>query len=310
MVDLGTDEGTTGPQDVAAAGAASHQVLDGDTSSHPPDLGAAAHGLPDNYDFSTMCHEITPEISLEKLLLTHMPTEVWGGAGGQQDEKKRPTVPPTSPSSDAQAMQLQQQSKNESMQDDTSSPEMAITGFSDLMEMMQFANGPSGSGLTTPTSEPCTCLPDLTASLFSLRSRAEAMQVDEFLVLFRQAMRKWEVVEVCPSACCSSRSFALLLLMNVQELVSLLLEITSAVNGTKDASRNRGDSVPAINLGAFTVDDEMDQGIIAHIILAARMRELHSFITRTSSKIKFAGLDDICTRLNNLMMTLRGAFTT
>lgn len=134
------------------------------------------------------------------------------------------------------------------------------------------------------------------------------MQVDRFLVLFRQAMSKWEAMETCPSACYISQGFALLVLMNVQELVALLLEVTSSVNAAKCAS-GRQDSVPAINVGEFNLEDVVDQGIVAHILLAARMKGLHSFITRISSQMKLAGLEEIGTRFHYQLETLRRAFT-
>lgn len=308
-VDLGAiNGGITRPQDRVTA---LHQELDGPSPSSPADPAAVYYNLPDNYDFSAYYHQLTPpQMFFSKLLLTPMCTTAWGGASGKQDENKRPAASsPARPCSGTQAEQ-QQQPKIDTMQDDTNLHTPTLTGFSDLTGGVQFANGES-LGSTTPTSDPCTCLQDLTASLFSLRSRAKATtQVDGFLFLFRQAMRRWEVVEACPSGCCGLRSFALLLLMNVQELVALLLEVASALGGgEKDASRNR-DSVPAMNLGAFTVDDEADQGIIAHIILAARMKELHSFIARISSKMGLAGLDDVCTELNIQIKTSREAFMT
>lgn len=274
--------------------AESHQELDGPSSSSPADLAAVHHSLPDNYDFSTLCHHLTPpQVSLSKSFLTPISNAAWARVDWQQDEQ-----------------QPQRQPETDRIQDDKTLHTSALAEFSDLTDMMQFAKGEL-TNAATPATDHCTCLQDLTASLFSLRSRTEEeTQVDGLLVLFRQAMRIWEAVEACPSRCCSLRSFALLLLMNVRELVTLLLDIASALGGGgKDASRSR-DSVPAINLGAFTVDDEADQGIIAHIILAARMKELHSFMTRISSKIGLAGLDDICTELNIQIKTLREAFMT
>lgn len=307
MVDSGTtDGGISRPQDRVAA---LHQELDGASPSSPVDPAAVYYNLTDNYDFSAYYHQlIPPQMSLSKLSPTSMCTTARGGASGEQDENKRPAVSsPARPCSGTQAEQ-KQQFKLGTMQDDTNLSTSILTEFSDLTDVVQFANGePLGS--TISTSDPCTCLQDLTASLFSLRSRAEATrQVDGFLFLFKQVMGIWEAVEACPSACCGLRSFALLLLMNVQELVALLLEVASAVGiGENNTSRNC-DLAPAINLGAFIVDDETDQGIIAHIILAARMKELHSFITRISSKIGLAGLDDVCTELNIQIKTLREAF--
>lgn len=305
-----TDGGTTWHQ---VSIEESHQELDKASSSSPADLAAVHHNLPDNYDFSTLCHHLTPpQMSLSKPLLTPMSNEAWACADWQQDENKWPAVSsPTRPSSETQyEQQPQRQPEIDRMQDDTELHTSTLAGISDLTYMMQFAKGDPISATTTATNH-CTCLQGLTASLFSLRSRAEeATQVDGFLVMFRQAMRRWEAVEACPSACCGLRSFALLLLMNVQELVALLVEAASALgSGAKDSSRNR-DSVPAINVGTFTVDDEADQGIIAHIILAARMKELHSFIARISSKMGLAGLDDVCTELKIQIKTLRGAFMT
>lgn len=306
-----TDGGTTWHQVRVAE---SHQELDGPSSSSPADLAAVPHSLPDNYDFSTLCHHLTqPQMSLSKPLLMPMSNEAWVCADGQQDENKWSAVSSsTRPCLEAQdEQQPHRQPEIDSIQDDTKLQTSTLAGLSDITGMMQFTKGELTNATTTPATDHCTCLQDLTASLFSLRSRTEEeTQVDGFLVLFRQAMRRWEVVEACPSACCGLRSFALLLLMNVQELVALLLEVTSTVDGSEqDASQNR-DSVPAINVGTFTVDDEADQGIIAHIILAARMKELHSFIARISSKMGLAGLDDVCTELKIQIKTLRGAFMT
>lgn len=303
-----TDGGTTWHQVRAAE---SHQELDGPRSSSPVDLAAVHHSLPDDHDFSTLCHHLTPpQMSLSKPMLTPMSNAAWACTDWQQDENKWPAVSsPTRPCSKAQdEQQQQQQPEMDSMQDDTTLHTSTLAGLSDLTDMMQFAKGETINATTTATNH-CECLQDLTASLFSLRSRAEeATQVDGFLVMFRQAMRRWEAVETCPSGCCGLRSFALLLLMNVQELVALLLEAASALGGgAKDSSRNR-DSVPAINVGTFTVDDEADQGIIAHIIIAARMKELHSFIARISSRMGLAGLDDVCTELKIQIKNLRGAF--
>lgn len=311
MVDsILTYGGTIRHQDRVAE---SHQEFDGASSSSPADLAAVHHSLPDNYDFSTLCHHLTPpQMSSSKPLLTPMSNAAWARVDWRQDENKSPAVSsPTRPCAEAQdEQQPQRQPEIDSIQDDTTLHTSTLAGSSDLTGVMQFAKGELINA-TTPATDHCTCLQDLTASLFSLRNRAAATtQVDGFLVIFRQAMRRWEALEACPSGCCGLRSFALLLLMNVQELVALLLEVASAVGGgEKDSSRNR-DSFPAINLGAFTVDDEADQGFIAHIILAARMNELHSFITRISSKIGLAGLDDVCTELNIQIKTLRGAFMT
>lgn len=309
MVDSGTtDGGITRPQDRVAA---LHHALDGASPSSPVDPSAMHYNLPDDNDFSTYSHQLTPpQMSLSKLLLTPMCTTAWGGAVGEQVESKRPAASsPASPSSGTQVEQ-QQQPNIDSMQDDRTSQRSTLTGSSDLLDVMQVAKG-EPTNATMPATDHCTCLQDLTVSLFSLRSRAkETTQVDGFLVLFRQATRRWELVEACPSGCCGLRSFALLLLMNVQELVALLIEVALAVGGgRKDAPRNH-DSVPAITLGAFTVDDETDEGIIAHIILAARMKELYSFITRISSKMGLAGLDDVCTELYVQVKTLREAFMT
>lgn len=305
MVDSGTtDGGITRPQDRVAA---VHQELDGASPPSPVDPAAVYYNLPDNYEFLAYDHQLTPP-QISNLLLTPICTTAWGGASGEEDENKRPAVSsPARPCSGTQAEQ-QQEPKVDTMQDDTSLHRSTLTGFTDLTDVMQSANGES-LGSTTHASDPCTCLQDLTVSLFSLRSRDEATrQLDGFLFLFRQAMRRWEAVEACPSGCCGLRSFALLLLMNVQELVALLLEAASALGGgAKDSSRNR-DSVPAINVGTFTVDDEADQGIIAHIIIAARMKELHSFIARISSRMGLAGLDDVCTELKIQIKNLRGAF--
>lgn len=311
MADSVLTDGETTWHQVRAA--ESHQELDGPRSSSPVDLAAVHHSLPDNHDFATLCYHLTPpQMSLSKPLLMPMSNAAWTCADGQQDVNKWPAVPsPTRPCSEAQdEQQPQRQPEIDSIQDDTTLHTSTLAGFSDLTDMMQFVKG-EPINATTPATDHCTCLQDLTASLFSLRSRAEeATQVDGFLVLFRQAMRRWEAVEACPSGCCDLRSFALLLLMNVQELVALLLEAASALGGgAEDSSRNR-DSVPAINVGTFTVDNEADQGIIAHIILAARMNELHSFIARISSKMELAGLDDVCTELKIQIKTLRGAFMT
>lgn len=313
MVDSVLTDGRSAWHQVRVA--ESHQELNGLSSSSPADLTAVPHSLPDNYDFSTLCHHLTPpQMSLSKSFLTPISNAAWARVDWQQDENKWPAVSsptPTRPCSEAQDdQQPQRQPEIDSIQDDTTLHTSTLAGFSDLTDMMQFAKGEL-TNATTPATDHCTCLQDLTASLFSLRSRTgEETQVDGFLVMFRQAMRRWEAVEACLSACCGLRSFALLLLMNVQELVALLLEAASALGGgAKDSSRNR-DSVPAINVGTFTVDDEEDQGIIAHIILAARMKELHSFIARISSKMGLAGLDDVCTEFKTQIKTLRGAFMT
>lgn len=303
-----TDGGISRPQDRVAA---SHHELDVASPSSPEDPAAVCSKLPDNYDFSTCSHQLSlPQMSLFKLWQMPMGTMTWDGAGGEQHGNKRPAASsPASPFSGTQVEQ-QRQPNIDSVQDDRTLHRSTLTGFSDLTDGMQFANG-EFLGSRTPISDPCTCLQNLTASLFSLRNCAEATkQVDGFLIIFRQAMRGWEAVEVCPSACCGQRSIALLLLMNVQELVALLLEVASTVDGSeRDMSRNR-DSVPAIKLGAFTVDNEADQGIIAHIILAARMKEIHSFVRRIRSKMVLAGLHDVCAELDIQIKTLRGAFVT
>ncbi|CCD33758.1 hypothetical protein BofuT4_P065700.1 [Botrytis cinerea T4] len=158
---------------------------------------------------------------------------------------------------------------------------------------MRFAKNSSPSGSATLTPSACTCLQDLTATLFSLRRRPEKAQVDQFLVLFTQAMCKWEAVETCTSARHISQSLALLMLMNIQELLALLLDASSSVNAADSPSGGR-DSSLAINIGTFTVENEADQKIIAQMLLAVRMKELYSFITRMSAQIKLAGFDDIC----------------
>lgn len=243
------------------------------------------HNFPDHYDFSALCPDLSSQEPLLMPFLTPISsTTLWDGANEQADGQNPPSPPPTNSSS-------------------------SLVDFSDLIDVMHFAKRGGPSGPETPVSDSCTCLQALTASLFSLRSRSEAMPIDEFLVLFKQAMQKCEAVVACPSACCNGRSFALLLLMTVQELVTLLLEVTAIVNKAGDPSGKRG-SVPAISLGAFSVDDATDQGIISHIILAARMKELHSFISRMSCQMKLANLDDICTSFNHQMKTLRMALST
>jgi hypothetical protein len=297
-MDPGADAGTTGPQNVAP----SQQEIDTAASTCPAGSSTTLvdHNFPPQYDFSALSHEFTPQEPLLMPFLTSMSsTSAWDGACGQS-EGHNPSSPPPHTQVD-----LQHPGDGPV---DSPSASLSQLDFSDLVDVMQFSKG-GHSGSATPVSDSCTCLQGLTASLFSLRCRSETMQIDEFLVLFKQAMQKCEAVEVCPSACCNCRSFALLLLMTVQELVTLMLEVTATVKISSAPSGKRN-SVPAINLGAFSVDDETDQGIISRIILAARMKELHSFISRMSCQMKLAGLDDICTKFNHHMKAVRTALST
>ncbi|KZL82386.1 transcription factor cys6 protein [Colletotrichum incanum] len=313
FVEPGTDLAIDESQNASA-----QKQIDGDSSSgsandndgvlHLTDLELASVVIgqndPHHYGFSVPCNEFQSKISLSTPSRSSPPTPslVWSTVSGHVEHQKPPSL-----SSD---MQLDHpaslQHKSDTQDDATHASTLAE--FSDLIDVMQFAEGPSISGSATPTSNSCTCLQDLTATLFSLRSRPERTQVDHFLLLFKQVMHKWEAVETCVRACRVSRSFALLVLMNVQELVTLLLEATSSANPSNSTSGRR-DSVLAISMGTFTVEDGADQRIIARMLLAVRMKELHSFILRISSQMKLAGLDDIFTDFHHQIEMLRRAFT-
>ncbi|GJC85382.1 hypothetical protein ColLi_08220 [Colletotrichum liriopes] len=301
-----------------AQGAAPRKHVDGDSAAgsvnggdgvlHLADLELASavigHHDAHHYGFPIPCSDFQAKIAPSTSSRSSPPTPslVWSTVSGHGEHQRPPSL-----SSDMQLDHAASLPHNPDAQDDATHAS-TLAEFSDLIDVMQFAEGPSLSGPATPASSSCTCLQDLTATLFSLRGRPDKTQVDHFLLLFKQVMQKWEAVETCARACRVSRSFALLVLMNVQELVTLLLEATSSANTSSGASGRR-ESVLAISMGTFTVEDGADQRIIARMLLAVRMKELHSFITRMSSQMKLAGLDDIFADFHHQIEMLRRAFT-
>lgn len=282
------------PPNRVDADVSSASVDDKDGVLHLLDLelvSKSEHNAPPYYDFSAPGNEFRPNFSLPTPSLSSTPTRtpslVWSTMIRHNEHPKSPSL-----SSDVQLDPPATLQPKHHTQDDTTKP-LSSTGFSDLIDVMRFAKNSSPSGSATLTPSACTCLQDLTATLFSLRRRPEKAQVDQFLVLFTQAMCKWEAVETCTSARHISQSLALLMLMNIQELLALLLDASSSVNAADSPSGGR-DSSLAINIGTFTVENEADQKIIAQMLLAVRMKELYSFITRMSAQIKLAGFDDIC----------------
>lgn len=218
--------------------------------------------------------------------------------------------------------------------------------FSDLIDIMQLQVPPpqssdaggqrpaagtgAGAVLATPGGA-CICVQDLTATLFHLRSRTGTdVPVDQFLVLFKWAMQKWEAAETCPAACRITNAFSPLVLMNLQELNALLLHMLStslqhdghirkttsagpAGNGMCGAGPG-GDEAISISIGAFPVDEEADQRQIVHALLTARVRELHLFIGRLVTDMRPGvleqgpQLDDISAKLMGLMDVLKRVF--
>ncbi|TGO15955.1 hypothetical protein BPAE_0532g00010 [Botrytis paeoniae] len=294
------------------ADVSSASVNDNDGVLHLLDLELASksveHNAPHYYDFSAPGNELRPNFSLPTPSLSSTPTPtptpslVWSTMIRHAEHQKRFSL-----SSDVQLDPPATLQPKLHTQDDTTQP-LSRAGFSDLIDVMRFAKNPSPSGSATSTPSACTCLQDLTATLFSLRSRPEKAQVDQFLLLFTQAMCKWESVETCTSTRHISQSLALLMLMNIQELVALFLDASSSVNAADSPSGGR-DSILAINIGTFTVEDGADQRIIAQMLLAVRMKELYSFITRMSAQMKLAGFDDICMDYHHQTEIVRRAVT-
>lgn len=201
---------------------------------------------------------------------------------------------------------------SDTVDESISSAPVLSTDFSDLKDMMQYAEAASGS--TRPTSSiACTCLQDLTACLFSLRGardrdRDNGPQIDHFLFLNKQTMPKWKAAETCPANCCISAAFAPLMLMNIQELVSLVLQVTSSVSVAVDISDAQSCSV-TVNVGTFTVEDQMDQRLVVNMLLATRIKELCFFISRMSSHMNLAKLDDVGLKMNQQIDILEKAYT-
>ncbi|KAF7922007.1 uncharacterized protein EAE98_008218 [Botrytis deweyae] len=300
------------PPNRVDADVSSASMNDNDGVLHLPELELASksveHNAPHYYDFSAPGNELRPNFSLPTPSLSSTrtpsptPSLVWSTMIRHAEHQKRPSL-----SSDVQIDPPATLQPKHHTQDDTTQPS-SRAGFSDLIDVMRFAKNPSPPASATLTPSTCTCLQDLTATLFSLRRRPEKAQVDQFLLLFTQAMSKWEAVETCTSARHISQSLALLMLMNIQELVALLLDASSSVNAADSPSGGR-DSILAINIGTFTVEDGADQRIIAQMLLAVRMKELYSFITRMSAQMKLAGFDDICMDYHHQTEIVRRAVT-
>lgn len=185
------------------------------------------------------------------------------------------------------------------IQDNTPPPSLAGLHVADLMEFTCTQGQPS----STPVAKSCTCLQDLTVNLFVLRTRGGDMPVDRFLLLFKQAMRKLQAVDTCASQCCVSQSTALLMFMNIQQLVPLVLEAYSKPTCSRESI-----SILEINIGSFAVEDGPDQRLLSQIILASRIKELASFVKGICSKSRMAGLNDVHVEYQHQLDLLSKAF--
>lgn len=178
-----------------------------------------------------------------------------------------------------------------------------FAGLPDLRELARYVKGVTTPRPTTPISTACPCLRDLTATLFSLRSCMKVLAVDVYLGLYKQVMLKWQRINECPLGCLALRCSALLMLMNVQELINLHLSAIAAVNSTES------DPTTTIRVGSFILEDEMDWRITISTLLATRMEELHLFLTRMSSNARLAGFIDVCQEYNDQARLLGRAFS-
>ncbi|KAK2774734.1 hypothetical protein CKAH01_13068 [Colletotrichum kahawae] len=198
----------------------------------------------------------------------------------------------------------------ESTQDQLPDRLSPLAGFRDVIDVMRLSQSPSQSDSATCFPNLCTCLQDLTAGLFSLQTSGENIRVDCLLLLFKRCICKWKGVDTCASACSTSPSLALLLLMNVQQLVSLLLRASSSAR-TGDVAKEPGllGSALNINMGSFAVEDRADRRFITQHLITSRMKELSSFISKTSLKVNASGLDIVYEGYQRQMERLRQAFT-
>ncbi|KAF3810519.1 hypothetical protein GCG54_00013759 [Colletotrichum gloeosporioides] len=186
----------------------------------------------------------------------------------------------------------------------------SLNGLHDVLDVIRFPQSPSLSNSAASSSSVCTCLQDLTAGLFGLQTSGENVRVDLLLLLFKRCMYRWKGVDTCASACSTTPSLALLMLMNVQRLVSLLLRASSSTRSgdvTKDPGLS-GSSLN-INMGSFVVEDRADQRFITEHLITSRMKELVSFISTTSLKVNASGLDTVYEEYQRQMQRLGQAFT-
>ncbi|KAI0191882.1 hypothetical protein F4808DRAFT_381532 [Astrocystis sublimbata] len=175
----------------------------------------------------------------------------------------------------------------------------------------------------------CNCLQQLTSSLFSLNNASSdsstssstqnnlvnAINLDCFLALFKDLIEKWESVRKCASACFLRREFAVLLIMNVEQLAKMLLASLRVVHD-EDGSQShiagpceqRPSILPvcrsAINVGRFVVDDVADQALIVVQLLRMRIGQLDAFIKSIHSRLVHAGLGECCIKLGAIMLAL------
>lgn len=179
-----------------------------------------------------------------------------------------------------------------------------LADFSEFNEFIQFAT-PASASTTSAASNPCACLQDLTASLYSLRHAEDrTVQADHFLMLSKQTMTKLEAAERCPARCCISIAFAPLMLMNIQELVTLVLRVTLSLRAVGHA-RETQDFSMAVSIGEFAVEDKVDQRLIVQMLLAARIKSICVFITNMAFRMKLADLSDICLKINDQIEMLK-----
>lgn len=197
-----------------------------------------------------------------------------------------------------------------STQDKLSARLSPLTWFHDVIDVVRFPKSPSLSDAATSFSSVCTCLQDLTAGLFGFQTSGENVRVDRLLLLFKRCMYRWKGVDTCASACSTTPSLALLMLMNVQQLVSFLLRaLSSARSGDIAKDPELSGSALNINMGSFVVEDRADRRFIAEHLITSTMKEIFSFISTTSLKVNASGLDTVNEEYQRQMERLRQAFT-
>ncbi|KAK0618486.1 hypothetical protein B0T17DRAFT_340918 [Bombardia bombarda] len=118
-----------------------------------------------------------------------------------------------------------------------------------------------------PADGECNCLKQLTSSLFNLNNWSQSggggggvsapsstaaaaaqglsfmswMDFDTFLVLHKDSMEKWDGVKDCRSACFLRREYAVLLIMNVEQLATLQLDLVAVITSANaDNGENDG----------------------------------------------------------------------
>ncbi|KAK6599943.1 hypothetical protein H4I96_07269 [Botrytis cinerea] len=264
------------PPNRVDADVSSASVDDKDGVLHLLDLelvSKSEHNAPPYYDFSAPGNEFRPNFSLPTPSLSSTPTRtpslVWSTMIRHNEHPKSPSL-----SSDVQLDPPATLQPKHHTQDDTTKP-LSSTGFSDLIDVMRFAKKLVPIWISDIDSERLHMSPGLDCNLVQSSKAARKSAGRPVLGPLHAGH-----VQMGGGR-------------DVHELLALLLDASSSVNAADSPSGGR-DSSLAINIGTFTVENEADQKIIAQMLLAVRMKELYSFITRMSAQIKLAGFDDIC----------------